>query len=466
MTILRTASGRVVQRRGERQQQDDDYPQHFRSSLQYSPTLSAAPSPTLDKPLTLSASAWKPAAKITASSSSSAPSDAVDVPSDPAALSKRIQSTLNKLTPTNYEKLSHQLLRLLSSVSSSSQLLSLTSLIFDKALQDIFYGHMYARLCKQLSDGGVGLAAVSDEAGGAAGGVGKGFRWYLLNKCQEEFERGGKELRRAEAERKELDDKKEEKKEEKEESKEDAQADAEQGQEEQRSADGPSSAEQRKAASKRRMISSLRFIGELFMVELVTTNIMIACCQQLLSVIELQRGEASDDGIQGLLRLLLTVGRKLDVKENEQRLRRLWEVVQRESEQEDKHSSRGRFALLDLLEARRSGWREREGQKGQTASDEVLHKPQPAAGAGGGSGVMTRIGFSGEAHDEGRGRQRDRERDPQERERERERERELIPHLTAGVRLEQANAMAATVSRWQPGAKKKAAAPSSSGPVT
>ena len=455
--VVRTTSGRVIQRRAERDRDIDDYP--VRSSLQYSPTFSSsAPSPAvpfdpvLDKPLAPSASAWKSATKAkpdTLSSSSAflaarsaasapasaSPTSASDIPADPAQLTKRIHSTLNKLTPTNYDKLSTSLSTLFQSITTPLLLATLTAQLFDKALEDIFFGTMYAGLCRLLAM----------QVGGIGGDVKCGFRYFLLNKCQDEF------VKFVEKEEKRKKDEDDEKKAEKDGAQEERKEEEE---EENKEGGGASiaalSVEERevaRAAPKRRFIAAIRFIGELFLQDLVTLPIMIACITQLLTNVRDEAGEASEDSIQGLCKLLTTVGGKVEEKEEaRERMRPVWASMRAEAEAEGKHSSRGRFALLDVLDARAKGWKQREAQKGQSATGEKISTPvvvtqpvmrlgfdEPTRGGGGGGG----------------GSERDRAR-----ERERERERELIPQNTSDARLAQASAMATTVKKWTPGTRK------------
>ena len=450
--VVRTTSGRVVQKRTDRDRDIDSYP--VRSSLQYSPTFSpSAPPPTLDplldKPLAPSASAWKPAVKakpdtsssafLAARSAASAASASLsDPPTDPAQLTKRIHSTLNKLTPTNYDKLSTSLLSLFQSVASPDQLATLTGQLFDKALEDIFFGSMYARLCRLLATEVKGVA-VGEGAGGEVKRV--GFRYYLLNKCQDEFVKFvEKEERRKKDEVAEEEEKKAE--EEKQKPDEETKEEGEEGM----SASGDAVGEREvvRAAPKRRFIAAIRFIGELFLQDLVTLPIMIACITQLLTnVRDDEAGEASEDSIQGLCKLLTTVGGKVEEKEEaRERMRPVWAAMRAEAEADGKHSSRGRFALLDVLDARDKGWKQREAQKEQSAVDKKLITHTVS------SQPVMRVGFDEPTRGGGGGG------GGSDRERARERERELIPQHTSDARLAQATAMATTVKKWTPGIRK------------
>ena len=456
-STLRTTSGRVIQRRV-------DPPDPFASLRS---TLDASSSsPPATPLLTPSPSAWQPKrpSSSTSSSSSSPASSSLDIPSDLAALTKRIHSTLNKLTPTTFDRLSQYLLLLLQSITDPTLLSQLTTHIFDKALLDIYFGRMYAQLCHVLSVG------VKEGPGGS-----KGFRYYLLNKCQEEFTKGTQHVSRKKEEMNEIkegggEEKRQPEGSEETEEEEKRQSGAEDGEvdderEEQKAVGGDAVVESADAASKRRMIANVRFIGELFLCNEIPAPIMLACVTQLLSQVQLESSEQSEDSIQGLCKLLTTVGAKLDSISSTS-LAPVWQAIRVEVSTEGKHSNRGKFALMDLLEARDKGWKEREGQKGQSASGGKIDGAGGGSGGGGkGSAGTIRVGFGGVEYEGRRGgehngeggaghRERDRER-AMERAAERERERELIPHHTANERLQQASAMASSVTKWQPGVKKK-----------
>ena len=448
---VRTSSGRVIQKRMDRDRDDDHYP--VRSSLQYSPTFSSsAPplpyDPVLDKPLAPSVSAWKSAvtskpttstsAFLAARSSAASSASPSDAPTDPVQLTKRIHSTLNKLTPTNYDKLSTSLLSLFQSIQSPELLATLTVQLFDKALEDIFFSAMYARLCRLLAS----------EVRGVGGEVKASFRYYLLNKCQDEFVKfvEREEKRKQEEQHDVAADKQSTAEERKEETREEKEK--EDGGGEVSSAVVVGAAEGReeaRAASKRRFIAAIRFIGELFLQDLVTLPIMIACISQLLSNVRDEAGEASEDSIQGLCKLLMTVGGKVEEKEEaRERMRAVWTSMRAEAELDGKHSSRGRFALLDVLDARAKGWKQRDSQKEQSATDKKLATPAATTHQ-----PVMRLGFDDTSRSGGGGGG-----GGGERERARERERELIPQNTSDARLAQANAMAATVKKWTPGARR------------
>ncbi len=104
---------------------------------------------------------------------------------------------------------------------------------------------------------------------------------------------------------------------------------------------------------KRRVLGNMRFIGEIFKVGLIGEKIMHSIITELLSNVE----NPEEEEIECLCRLLMTVGSILDKPEAanfwSQYIARLqWLIAQT-----GKLSSRIRFMLMDVLEARERGWR-------------------------------------------------------------------------------------------------------------
>jgi translation initiation factor 4G len=81
-----------------------------------------------------------------------------------------------------------------SSLSASSSLVIASTQIFDKALFEPHFCELYSQLCHNLQRRLPEFDDPSEEAGGSEGGETKrrklNFRRLLLNKCQEEFEKG------------------------------------------------------------------------------------------------------------------------------------------------------------------------------------------------------------------------------------------------------------------------------------
>lgn len=90
---------------------------------------------------------------------------------------KKAQGILNKLSTRNFDRLSKQLLD--TGLTSEARIKAVTSMVFQKALDEEFFSSMYANLCKQLMDLAGGPSATRKSA----------FNTDLLSECQREFAR-------------------------------------------------------------------------------------------------------------------------------------------------------------------------------------------------------------------------------------------------------------------------------------
>ncbi|KAE8729017.1 Eukaryotic translation initiation factor 4G, putative isoform 2 [Hibiscus syriacus] len=99
---------------------------------------------------------------------------------------RQLKAILNKLTPQNFEKLFEQVKTV--NIDNAATLGRVISQIFDKALMEPTFCEMYADFCYHLA--GV-LPDFSEKNEKIT------FKRLLLNKCQEEFERGEREQEEA-----------------------------------------------------------------------------------------------------------------------------------------------------------------------------------------------------------------------------------------------------------------------------
>jgi len=176
-------------------------------------------------------------------------------------------------------------------------LIQVIRLVFEKATDEATWSEMYARLCRFLMerisqdvrDEGIKNADGKPIAGGNL------FRKYLLNRCQEDFERGWSQREAAlqAAASKAEDDKA-------------AAAIAEKagGGEEVLYSDEYYASQK----AKRRGLGLVKFIGELFKLQMLTERIMHECIKKLLSNVE----NPEEEEIESLCKLLTTVGQALD----------------------------------------------------------------------------------------------------------------------------------------------------------
>ena len=150
---------------------------------------------------------------------------------DLPALTKQLKSLMNKLSAPNFDKLSVEVIDLLKTVQTEQTLATLVSMIFDKAVLDVFFANLYAKLC----------AEVSTHLPPLGGDTKLTFKRFLLTQCQIEFESGSGDLTKKEDE-----------------------SEVEHN--------------ERKKKQKQRMLGTIRFIGELYRKDLILHNIMVRNC--------------------------------------------------------------------------------------------------------------------------------------------------------------------------------------------
>lgn len=229
----------------------------------------------------------------------------------PAVVDRKVKGLLNKLTMENFDSISGQILTWANKSEEENDgrtLRQVIKLIFEKATDEAHWSEMYARLCRKMMDtlgDKVQDEKVVDSKGAPVTG-GSLFRKYLLNRCQEDFEKGwaARESSAAAASSKAAEDKA------KIESNEAAEAAAKElGQEKPKEEAALMSDEYYIAQkAKRQGLGLVRLIGELFKLEMLTERIMHECVKRLLANVV----SPEEEDIESLCRLLTTVGKTLD----------------------------------------------------------------------------------------------------------------------------------------------------------
>jgi translation initiation factor 4G len=246
-------------------------------------------------PLEMSANRWTPGVQ-------SRRPGAIDE-SSPEYIERKVKGLLNKLTKEKFVSISNQILEWgnKSIAENDGQTLRLViKLIFEKAKDEQFWSSMYAELCHKLLE--TLSSEIKDEQVTSADGTplagGVLFRKYLLNRCQEDFERGwkNKEDASAAAKSKASED-------EKNKAAHDEAIAAGQQVEEFKFSD-EYYAEQ---AAKRQGLGLVKFVGELFKLDMLSLKIMNACIVKLLHNIV----NPDEEDVESLCQLISTVGSKI-----------------------------------------------------------------------------------------------------------------------------------------------------------
>jgi translation initiation factor 4G len=220
----------------------------------------------------------------------------------PEVVERKVKALLNKLTMERFDSISDQIIAWANKSEKEKDgrtLLQVIKLIFEKATDGEMFSEICARLCRKMmeqispkvQDDGIKNAEGKPFAGGNF------LRKYLLNRCQEDFERGwvAKEATAAAAATKATADK----------AVKEANENTKGGEEE---SELYSDEYYAAAKAKRRGLGLIRFLGELFKLQMLTERIMHECIKKLLGNVE----NPEEEEIESLCKLLITVGSLLD----------------------------------------------------------------------------------------------------------------------------------------------------------
>ncbi|KAM0847510.1 hypothetical protein ACQ4PT_054973 [Festuca glaucescens] len=242
------------------------------------------------------------------------------------AKQRQLKSILNKLTPQNFDKLFEQVKEV--NIDNVSTLTGVISQIFDKALMEPTFCEMYANFCSHLAGALPDFGEDNEKIT---------FKRLLLNKCQEEFERGERE--EAEADKTEEEGEVKQTKEER---------------------------EEKRVKARRRMLGNIRLIGELYKKRMLTERIMHECIKKLLGNYE----KPDEENIEALCKLMSTIGEMIDHPKAKEHIDAYFDRMRGLSTSQ-LISSRVRFLLRDSIDLRRNKWQQRRKVDGPKKIDEV-----------------------------------------------------------------------------------------------
>lgn len=296
------------------------------------------------KPIAISSGGWKPSSVGRGAQPGATPGGYLD----PEMVQRKVKAALNKMTPEKFDRIADQILEIASQSKDESDgrtLRQVIQLTFEKATDEAHWASMYARFCKRMLETmspDVRDERIKDKSGNVVSG-GNLFRKYLLNRCQEEFERGWTTNLPEPKEAEEGADKKP--------------GEAVMLSDEYYAA----------AAAKRRGLGLVQFIGELYKLGMLTERIMHECVHKLVDY----KGVPDEAEIESLCKLLRTIGENLDQTEKGrpmmdayfQRIQNMIELLELQS--------RMQFMLMDVMDLRRGNWVSKEADKGPKTLDEV-----------------------------------------------------------------------------------------------
>ncbi|KAI5782715.1 armadillo-type protein [Geopyxis carbonaria] len=298
------------------------------------------------KPLEASASRWKPISigkKPAAVAAEVAPGGEPDNRMAPEMVQRKVKAALNKMTPEKFDKIADQILEITSQSKFESDgrtLRQVIQLTFEKATDEAHWASMYAKFCKRMletMDPNIKDENIRDKNQQVVTG-GNLFRKYLLNRCQEEFERGWKVNLPPKPEG-----------------------------ESEEAAVMLSDDYYIAAAAKRRGLGLVQFIGELFKLGMLTERIMNECVRKLLDF----EGVPEDETVESLTKLLRTIGSQLDSSEKSRPVMDIYFGRIKAMIDNKELNSRMRFMLMDICDLRNAKWESKETNKGPMTIQEI-----------------------------------------------------------------------------------------------
>lgn len=236
---------------------------------------------------------------------------------------RTLKAILNKLTPQNFDKLFEQVKEV--NIDNAVTLTGVISQIFDKALMEPTFCEMYANFCYHLASELPDLSVDNEKIT---------FKRLLLNKCQEEFERGEREEEEA--------------------NKVDVEGETKLSEAER---------EAKRLKARRSMLGNIRLIGELYKKRMLTERIMHECIKKLL-------GNPDEENIEALCKLMSTIGQMIDHPKAKEHMDAYYDSM-RQLSNNMKLSSRVRFMLKDALDLRKNRWQQRRKVEGPKKIEEV-----------------------------------------------------------------------------------------------
>ncbi|KAL6260894.1 hypothetical protein P5V15_008422 [Pogonomyrmex californicus] len=249
-------------------------------------------------------------------------------------LYKRVRSVLNKLTPQKFNTLVEQVRHL--PIDTQERLQGVINLVFEKAVDEPSFSVEYALLCKELG--------MMEVAGPDTQDSSVSFKKLIITRCQKEFEKNPIDDVARNRKIKEIDECNDPEK------KKELQLALEE--------------EERRIRIK--SVGNIRFIGELYKQQILTTKIMHRCIRHLLE-------QNDEDNLECLCKLLTTIGKDLELKgsveEMQEYFNRMQEIVARKGQ--SKISSRIRFMLQDVIDLRANKWIPRRNENNPKTIDQI-----------------------------------------------------------------------------------------------
>lgn len=292
------------------------------------------------KPLEKSTNRWVPKPRGAKAEVKLAP-DGTEIYSE-EDIERKVKSQLNKLTLEMFEPISDAILKLgdqskwEDDAKTVRQIISLT---FAKACDEPYWSSMYAqfcaKMCTQMSDE-IKDVNIRLKSGDCARG-GDLARRILLTTCQTEYEKGWSDKLPTNEDGTPIEP------------------------------EMMSDEYYAMAAAKRRGLGLVKFIGHLYILNMLNDQVILLCLRDQSSNVK----DPSEDSLENLAQLVNTVGARLETTEkNRAVLNIVFDNIQTILDN-CKLSSRIKFKLMDLQDLRASKWKSAKADAGPKTIQEI-----------------------------------------------------------------------------------------------
>jgi len=209
---------------------------------------------------------------------------------------KEVTGILNKLSKDNFETLSEKLYDI--ELTNKPLVQNVIEVIIQKAINEPYFGEVYANLCKKLSN-----KSYCDDS--------INFKREILTQCQKEFEK-----------------------------------------------EKTDSIDVKVIYDlKIKCLGNIKFVGELFMKGMISNVIIFQCIHKLVKDIR-GNDKSKNEYIECICKLVTTIGEYLDKSEHQEKFVVYLDIMREESENKA-NDFRSRFMIKDVLDLRKNNWIER-----------------------------------------------------------------------------------------------------------
>ncbi|EDW99338.2 eukaryotic translation initiation factor 4 gamma 1 isoform X2 [Drosophila yakuba] len=252
-------------------------------------------------------------------------------------LVRRVRGILNKLTPERFDTLVEEIIKL--KIDTPDKVDEVIVLVFEKAIDEPNFSVSYARLCQRLA---AEVKVIDERMESENKSNLAHFRNALLDKTEQEFTQNVSQSTAKEKKLQPIVDK------------------IKKCTDANEKAELEAILEEEERKIRRRSGGTVRFIGELFKISMLTGKIIYSCIDTLLN-------PHSEDMLECLCKLLTTVGAKFEKTpvnskdpsrcySLEKSITRMQAIASKTDKDGGKVSSRVRFMLQDVIDLRKNKW--------------------------------------------------------------------------------------------------------------